>query len=76
MTNVIAIKITLRMIISTVGDTEVEETKRGKNAMKNIDNLGLRILIRKPLHTICQPVPEEGELNFNEPVSRHIDQAR
>ncbi len=66
-----------RTSISKIGDTLSGETKSGRKAKKNIDSLGLRILIKKPFIAIFhKPVLEEGELNFNAPVSRHMDQAR
>ena len=75
--NVIAMNTTLRINISNIGDEVFGETKSGRKAKKNIDSLGLRILIKKPLVAIClKPFLWEGELNLSAPVSRHIDHAR
>ena len=75
--NVIAMNTTLRINISNIGDEVFAEIKRGRKAKKNIDSLGLRILIKKPLIAIClKPFLCEGELNLSAPVSRHIDHAR
>jgi len=77
MINVMAINVKPRTSISKIGDTLSGETKSGRKAKKNIDSLGLRILIKKPFVVIFhKPVFEEGELNFKAPVSRHMDQAR
>ncbi len=67
----------LRMNISNIGDEVFGETKSGKKAKKNIDSLGLRILIKKPLVAICRKLFfGEDELNLSAPMSRHIDHAR
>jgi len=42
--------------------TPFAEIKRGRKVKKNIDSLGLRILIKKPLVAIClKPFLWEGE---------------
>ncbi len=65
MTNVIAMNTTLRRNISIIGEELLVETKSGRNARKNIDSLGLRILIKKPLLAIChKPLFAEGELKL------------
>jgi hypothetical protein len=51
--NVIAMNTTLRINISNIGDEALGETKSGRKAKKNIDSLGLRILIKKPFVAIC-----------------------
>jgi len=77
MINVIAMNTMLRINISNIGDEVFGETKSGRKAKKNIDSLGLRILIKNPLVAICRkPFFEEGELNLSASVSRHIDHAR
>ncbi len=53
MNNVIAINTMLRSNICTVGDAANGEIKSGKKARKNIESLGLRILIKNPLLAIC-----------------------
>lgn len=50
--NVIAMNTTLRINISNIGDEVFGETKSGRKAKKNIDSLGLRILIKKPFIAI------------------------
>lgn len=75
--NVIAMNRTLRINISNIGDELSGETNSGRKAKKNIDSLGLRILIKNPFVTIClKPFLWEGELNLSAPVSCHIDHAR
>lgn len=72
-----AMNIKLRKTIFKMGDEAFGLTKRGKKARKNIESLGLRMLIKKPLLTICHnPVFLECESNFNKPVSRHIAHAK
>ena len=51
--NVIVINTTLKTSISNIGDEVVGDTKSGRKAKKNIYNLGLRILIKKPFIAIC-----------------------
>ena len=53
MINVIAMNEALRINISKIGDEVFGGTKSGRKAKKNIDSLGLRILIKKPLVAIC-----------------------
>ena len=75
--NVIVMNTMLKISISNIADEVFGETKSGRKAKKNIDSLGLRILIKKPFVAICIKLfLREGELNFNAPVSRHIDHAR
>ena len=77
MNNVIPINIMLRVSNKNIGDVVSGETKSGKKAKKNIESLGLRILIKKPFIAIRHKLfLVEGELNFIEPVSRHIDHDR
>jgi hypothetical protein len=74
---VIAMKPAPKRNISTMGDKVFDEIKSGRNARKNIDSLGLRILMKNPLVAIClNPFLWEGELNLRTPVSCHIKHAR
>ncbi len=68
---------TLSMNISNIGAELFGDTKSGRNAKKKIDNLGFRILIKKPLVAICRKLfLRAGELNLSTPVSLHMDHAR
>ncbi len=70
-------KIILRRTICRIGDEASGETKSGKKAKKNMESLGLRMLIKNPLVIIWRnPVFEEGASKFNEPVSRHMVHAK
>ena len=72
-----AMKAALRVNISNIGDELLGEIKSGRKARKNIDSLGLRMLIKKPLCMIFhKPFWAEDESNLSAPVSRHMDQAR
>ena len=67
----------LRINIWIMGDDASGETNSGRNARKNMDNFGLRILIKNPFTTICHRVlVDSGELTCSDPVSRHMDQDR
>src|SRR5829696_9319525 len=74
---VMPINTALSVIISRVGEAESLETKSGKNAKKNIVNLGLSRLIAIAFITICVMLdPVLFLLISNVPASRHIFQAR
>jgi len=63
----------LSMIISMVGEDESLETKSGKNAKKNIVNLGLSKFIAIAFITICAALVSVLFLLIsNVPASRHI----
>jgi len=77
MKNVMPINTVLSVIISMVGDDEFLETKSGKNAKKNIVNLGLSKFIAIAFITIrAALVSVLFLLISNDPASRHIFQAR
>ena len=58
---VIAMNTTLKINICSSGDAASGETKRGKKARKNMDNLGFRILINTPFTAICPRLLAEFE---------------